>query len=84
MGVDVNCRHPYGWTALHAAAVNQRSHAVKFLLDSGADPNIQDNFSNIYQVNQRQRFEVVLLNILCNAFYTPNYIVLIVKYCVVC
>lgn len=53
MGVDVNCRHPYGWTALHAAAVNHRSHAVKFLLDSGADPNIQDNFSNIYQVSKQ-------------------------------
>ena len=46
----MNCRHPYGWTALHAAAMNGRSEAVKFLLDNGADPNLPDNFSNIFQV----------------------------------
>ncbi|KAB7500216.1 Caseinolytic peptidase B-like protein [Armadillidium nasatum] len=54
-GVDVNGRHPYGWTALHAAAINGRSKAVKFLLDNGADPNLADNFSNIYQVARENR-----------------------------
>lgn len=50
-GVDVNCRHPYGWRAIHAAAINSRSQAVKFLLSQGADPNLPDNFSNIFQVS---------------------------------
>ena len=50
-GVNVNCRHPYGWTALHAAAMNGKAEAVKFLLKSGADPNTPDNFSNIFQVS---------------------------------
>ncbi|XP_045582352.2 mitochondrial disaggregase [Procambarus clarkii] len=54
-GVDVNCHHPYGWTALHAAAINGRSQAVKFLLDNGADPNLPDNFSNIFQVARENR-----------------------------
>lgn len=49
-GVDVNCQHPYGWRALHAAAINSRSQAVKFLLSKGGDPNLPDNFSNIFQV----------------------------------
>lgn len=49
-GVDVNCRHPYGWTALHSAAANSRPEAVRFLLKNGADPNMADTFSNIYQV----------------------------------
>lgn len=54
-GVDVNCRHPYGWTALHSAAANSRPEAVRFLLKNGADPNMADTFSNIYQVARENR-----------------------------
>ncbi|MPC21788.1 Caseinolytic peptidase B [Portunus trituberculatus] len=54
-GVDVNCQHPYGWRAIHAAAINSRSQAVKFLLSQGADPNLPDNFSNIFQVARENR-----------------------------
>lgn len=54
-GVDVNCRHVYGWTALHAASINSRTEAVKWLLSNGADPNASDNFSNIYQVARENR-----------------------------
>ncbi|KAF2356658.1 ATPase AAA-type core [Trinorchestia longiramus] len=54
-GVDVNCRHVYGWTALHAAAINGRTEAIKWLLKNGADPNTQDKFSNIYQVARENR-----------------------------
>ncbi|XP_063867476.1 mitochondrial disaggregase-like [Scylla paramamosain] len=54
-GVDVNCQHPYGWRAIHAAAINSRSQAVNFLLSQGADPNLPDNFSNIFQVARENR-----------------------------
>ena len=50
-GVDINCRHPYGWTPLHAAAVNGKIDAIKFLIENGADPNLPDYFSNIFQVS---------------------------------
>lgn len=58
-GVDVNCQHPYGWRPLHAAAINSRSQAVKFLLSQGADPNLPDNFSNIFQVARENRISPV-------------------------
>lgn len=58
-GVDVNCQHPYGWRALHAAAINSRSQAVKFLLSQGADPNVPDSFSNIFQVARENRMSPI-------------------------
>ncbi|XP_068241954.1 mitochondrial disaggregase-like isoform X1 [Palaemon carinicauda] len=62
--VDVNCRHPYGWTALHAAAMNGRAAAVKFLLDKGADPNLPDNFSTIFQVARENRTSPVSVEVI--------------------
>ncbi|KAG7174443.1 Caseinolytic peptidase B protein-like [Homarus americanus] len=63
-GVDVNCCHPYGWTALHAAAINARSKAVKFLLDNGADPNLPDNFSSIFQVARENRTSPISVEVI--------------------
>lgn len=48
-GVDVNKRHKLGWTALQVAAINGNSEAVEKLLKLGADPNLGDEFSNVYQ-----------------------------------
>lgn len=45
--IDVNVRHPFGWTALMVAAINGRAGVVKILLDSGADPNMADEFTNV-------------------------------------
>ncbi|CAH1780032.1 unnamed protein product [Owenia fusiformis] len=49
-GVDVNKKHPLGWTALHVAVINRNHEAVKVLLDAGADPNIGDDFTSVYQM----------------------------------
>lgn len=48
-GHDVNKRHPLGWTPLQAAAINGRAGTVKVLLEAGADPNLGDEFSNVYR-----------------------------------
>ncbi|XP_069496385.1 mitochondrial disaggregase [Ambystoma mexicanum] len=48
-GVDVNCRHALGWTPLMVAAISKNQSIVKALLAAGADPNLGDNFSNVYQ-----------------------------------
>ncbi|XP_070169678.1 mitochondrial disaggregase [Polyergus mexicanus] len=48
-GIDVNIRHPLGWTALHTAAINQKVEVVKILLQNGADVNAGDNFVNVYR-----------------------------------
>lgn len=45
----MNTRHPLGWTALQAAAINGKTEAVKFLLKNGADPNAGDEFVNVYK-----------------------------------
>lgn len=54
-GINVDLRHPYGWTALHVAAINGRSKAVQFLLESGADVNAGDNFTNIFTLAKEKR-----------------------------
>jgi len=46
--MDPNCRHPLGWAALHVAAVRSQREAVRVLLESGADPNLGDEYVNIY------------------------------------
>ncbi|XP_060799404.1 mitochondrial disaggregase isoform X3 [Neoarius graeffei] len=47
-GVDPNTRHRLGWTALMVASMNRQHNVVKVLLESGADPNLGDDFSNVY------------------------------------
>ncbi|KAF7699682.1 hypothetical protein HF521_002640 [Silurus meridionalis] len=47
-GVDPDTRHRLGWTALMVASMNRLHNVVKVLLESGADPNLGDNFSNVY------------------------------------
>lgn len=49
--LDVNYRHSLGWTPLHLASVLGKSQIVKLLLDSGADPNAIDEFSNAAQIS---------------------------------
>ncbi|XP_046394566.1 caseinolytic peptidase B protein homolog [Ischnura elegans] len=48
-GVDVNQRHNLGWTALLVASINGNVEAVECLLALGADPNLGDEFANVYQ-----------------------------------
>lgn len=47
-GTDPNTRHRLGWTALMVAAMNRQHNVVKVLLESGADPNLGDEFSSVY------------------------------------
>ncbi|XP_060744399.1 mitochondrial disaggregase [Tachysurus vachellii] len=47
-GVDPNTRHHLGWTALMVASMNGQHNVVKVLLESGADPNLGDDFSSVY------------------------------------
>lgn len=48
-GIDVNTRHPLGWTALHTAAINKKVEIIKILLDNDVDVNAGDNFVNVYK-----------------------------------
>ena len=50
----MNEKHPLGWTPLHAAAMSGNPRTIKLLLESGADPNVQDEFSTVYKVASRR------------------------------
>ena len=47
-GADVDARHYLGWSALHVAAVNGRGDVVRALIKAGADPNLPEDYTNIY------------------------------------
>ncbi|XP_063288856.1 mitochondrial disaggregase [Pelobates fuscus] len=47
--VDPNVRHKLGWTALMVAAIGRNQSIVRSLLRAGADPNLGDEFSSVYQ-----------------------------------
>ncbi|XP_069828009.1 mitochondrial disaggregase isoform X3 [Dendropsophus ebraccatus] len=48
--VDPNTRHKLGWTALMVAAISRNQSIVRSLLRAGADPNLGDEFSSVYEV----------------------------------
>lgn len=54
-GVDVNSRHPLGWCALHTAVMNQNWPAIEFLVQSGAEVNVKDDFSSAPRVAMQER-----------------------------
>ena len=56
-GADPDVRHFLGWTALHVATVNRQSEIVKFLLEKGANPDISDDFVNIYQTAREKQMQ---------------------------
>ncbi|CAL4077482.1 unnamed protein product, partial [Meganyctiphanes norvegica] len=69
-GVDIACRHPYGWTALHVAAINGRANVVKWLLQNGIDPNETENFSNTYQVARDNRTAPINVEVIREAEFS--------------
>jgi ATP-dependent Clp protease ATP-binding subunit ClpB len=54
-GIDVNCRHPLGWTALHTAVINANQPVVEFLVDNGVDINSKDEFSSAPRMASQER-----------------------------
>ena len=54
-GVDINCRHPLGWSALHTAVVNTDWAVIEFLIENGADVNARDEFSSASRVAAQER-----------------------------
>uniref|UniRef100_UPI00398EF9B3 mitochondrial disaggregase isoform X2 n=1 Tax=Pristiophorus japonicus TaxID=55135 RepID=UPI00398EF9B3 len=54
-GVPASPRHKLGWTPLMVAAMNKNHSVVKVLLAAGADPNLGDAFSNVYETSREKR-----------------------------
>ncbi|XP_075871093.1 mitochondrial disaggregase [Nelusetta ayraudi] len=53
-GVDPNQRHRLGWTALMVASINRQHSVAKVLLEAGADPNLGDDFNNVYDTSREK------------------------------
>ncbi|CAF1204301.1 unnamed protein product [Adineta ricciae] len=51
--LDVNLRHPLGWTPLLVAVINNKLDCVKYLLTKGADPNQSDEFTNVQSMAKK-------------------------------
>jgi hypothetical protein len=54
-GVAINALNADGATALHAAAVEDQTEAISFLLESGADPLIKDHLGDTALDGARER-----------------------------
>eukprot|EP00041_Stephanoeca_diplocostata_P020022 m.439295 g.439295 ORF g.439295 m.439295 type:complete len:653 (+) comp21449_c0_seq2:110-2068(+) len=55
-GVPATGRHPFGWTALHVAAMNGDQAMCKLLLEAGADPNVLDTYDPRDARSAREHF----------------------------
>ena len=62
-GADPNSRHPLGWAALHVAAMNGRGEIADQLLKAGADPNLPEEYTNMYQTAQEKRMHSIEVQI---------------------
>jgi ATP-dependent Clp protease ATP-binding subunit ClpB len=51
--LDVNLRHPLGWTPLLVAVINNKIDCVRYLLSKGADPNQSDEFTNVHSMAKK-------------------------------
>ena len=58
-GADPNSRHPLGWAALHVAAMNGNGEVAEELLKAGADPNLPEEYRNIYHTAQEKRMHSI-------------------------
>jgi len=54
---DPNKRHNLGWSAIHVASVNGQQEILKILLENGADPDLTDEFVNIYQTAREKNLQ---------------------------
>lgn len=59
-GIDVNCRHTFGWNALHTAVANGNQNAIKLLVEHGADVNAKDEFSSAHRIAAQERISSIL------------------------
>lgn len=57
--VNVNQKHPLGWTALQVAVISNKVSNVKTLLAAGADPNLTDDFSTASKVATVKRLYTI-------------------------
>ena len=46
-----------GWSAIHVASVNGQQEILKILLENGADPDLTDEFVNIYQTAREKNLQ---------------------------
>ena len=57
--LDVNLRHPLGWTPLLVAVINNKIDCVRYLLSKGADPNQSDEYTNVQAMAKKLRIHPV-------------------------
>lgn len=57
--LNVNQRHPLGWTPLHVAVINDKLENVRVLIEAEADLNAPDEFSNVFNTAVSKRMHAI-------------------------
>ena len=65
-------RHHLGWSAIHVASFNHQPEILKILLENGADPDLTDEFVNVYQTAREKNMQSLDVMVIREEEFSSN------------